>query len=160
MPFHSPHSGDRKKRFSFFILQICQRKKNHCKNDTSTFSLILVLQSVTSGPISHFRCIKQQFNLSLPVRKHCTSSGDFFGICCKAYSTVREKRPSPPNTLWMFFLYSWYLSHESFSLRKLLDVQGPNQREWNKAGVGHGYMWEKPLCSEQLWRRRKGKNLY
>lgn len=160
MPFHSPHSGDRKKTLQLFHLANLSKKKNHCKNDTSTFSLISVLQSVTSEPISHFRCINQHFNLSLPVRKHHTSSWDFLGICCKAYSTVREQRPSPPNTLWIFFLYSGYLSHESFNLRKLLDVQGLNQREWNKAGVGHGYMWEKPLCSEQLLRRRKGKNLY
>lgn len=75
--------------------------------------------AVTAGLISHFRCIKQHFNLSLPVRKHCTSSGDFQGICCKAYVTVREQRPSPSNTLYstfhaiLFFLYSGYTSHES-----------------------------------------------
>lgn len=112
-----------KNALAFSSYKFVKEKKTHCKIDTqtfsSTFSLVSVLQSVTAGPISHFRCIKQHFNLSLPVRKHCTSSGDFQGICCKAYATVREQRPSPPNTLYstfhaiLFFLSSGYPSHES-----------------------------------------------
>lgn len=142
--FFIAHIQDTEKNASAF--SSCKFvKKNptkHCKNDTqtfsSTFSLVLVFKSVTSGPISHLRCLKQHFNPSLPVRKHCTSSMDFSGICCKAYRTVREQRPSPPNPLWTK-LYSTFHFHTFLSLqwisqpwictlRKLLDAQGLNQR--------------------------------